>query len=102
MKVWLDDVRPKPPEYDAHVATAAHAIKLLASGVVTEISLDHDLGEAAAGTGYDVAKWMEAAAYNSQLKRIIWHIHSGNPVGVKNMQIALENADFYWDLENIE
>lgn len=35
------------------------AIELLRSGDVTEISLDHDLGDDERGTGYDVVLWIE-------------------------------------------
>ena len=35
------------------------AIKLLKTGQVEEISLDHDLGDAERGTGYDVVLWIE-------------------------------------------
>ena len=37
------------------------AIALLESGVVTKISLDHDLGDDNRGTGYDVVLWIEEA-----------------------------------------
>lgn len=30
-------------------------------GGVTELSLDHDLGDGACGTGYDVIVWIEEA-----------------------------------------
>ena len=39
----------------------AEAIELLKTGEVTEISLDHDLGDDVRGTGYDVVLWIEEA-----------------------------------------
>lgn len=94
-RVWLDDQRPMPEGYDTHVYTATEAINLLKSGAVTAISLDHDLGGPENGTGYDVAKWIEQAAY-SGAPRIEWQLHSSNPSGRANMRAALEQAEKFW------
>lgn len=96
MKIFLDDVRPCPDGYDAHVKTAQGAIDLIKNGNVSLISLDHDLGPDEAGTGYDVALFIEEAAYRKTIKPLHWQIHSANPVGIQNMRKALENADRYW------
>lgn len=96
MKVFLDDVRIMPDGYDIHVKTAKEAINLLRKGDVTLISLDHDLGPEEAGTGYDVASFLEEAAYRKAVPPLHWQIHSANPVGIQNMRKALQNADRYW------
>ena len=96
MKVWLDDERKMPVGFDIHLRTAAGAIEYLKTGKVTLISLDHDLGEEK-GTGYEVAKFIEEAAFNQELTRLSWEIHSANPVGRKNMEAALLNANLYWN-----
>lgn len=94
MKLWLDDVRVMPDDYDVWCRRAEDAIAILKSGiVVSEISLDHDLGLDIL-TGYDVAKWIEAAAY--ALKPIVWHCHSQNPEGKRRIEAAMHNADEYW------
>ncbi|HIJ87488.1 MAG TPA: hypothetical protein HPP97_07340 [Desulfuromonadales bacterium] len=95
MKIWLDDERPMPPGFDCHTKTAAGAIKLLAAGGVTAISLDHDLGDGA-GTGYEVACYIEQEAYNGRLSPVEVTIHSANPVGRNRMEIAIENAQLFW------
>lgn len=97
LHVWLDDLRPIRPGYNALAKTADEAIKLLKTGRVESISLDHDLGPPEAGTGYDVAQWIEEAAYHGKLQRLSWNIHSANPVGVNNMRQALTNADRFWN-----
>lgn len=97
VKIWLDDVREMPSEYDMHVRTAFEAIDLLRGGDVSDISLDHDLGDEGNGTGYDVAKWIEEQAFHQSLPRLIWRVHSQNTIGVKNMLAALRNADRFWD-----
>lgn len=97
MRIWLDDVREKPEGFDVHVKTAEEAIVLLGRGGVEEISLDHDLGSERSGeTGYFVAKWIEGAAFNGYLKPLKWAIHSANPVGRRNMEMALRKAEQYW------
>jgi hypothetical protein len=96
MKLWVDDIRPAPEEYDTAVATAKEAIDLLSTGTVTHISLDHDLGLPSAGTGYDIARWIETAAFEGKIPQLVWRIHSANPVGRVNMHVALSNADKYF------
>lgn len=110
LRVWLDDERPMPTGFDIHVRLATEAIRLIADGEVALISLDHDLGSEekatrwsdmfsrwlATGCGNDVAKFIEEGAYKGSIRKLKWRIHSANPVGVKNMTAALENADKYW------
>jgi len=97
LRLWLDDCRPLPADWDVMVQTAPEAIARLASGVVSAISLDHDLGPVEAGTGYDVARWIEEAAYGGVLPRLAWSLHTDDPVGRERMRAALVNADRYWD-----
>lgn len=94
MRVYLDDERSMPSNFDIKVKTADEAIELIQSGNVTEISLDHDLG--AEKTGYDVAKFIEQHAYNGGY-RFKTMIHTANPVGRKNILQALQNAEKYWN-----
>jgi hypothetical protein len=97
IKIWLDDERPMPGNYNTHVKTALEAIELLKQGRVTAISLDHDLGEPEAGSGYDVAKWIEEQAFHQkeQSPNLIVSIHTDNPVGRQNMKYAIQNAERY-------
>lgn len=94
MKVWLDDERPMPSDFNVHVKTASEAILLVRSGRVSEISLDHDLGEER--TGYDVAKFIEESAFNGTLSPLKVFVHSANPVGARNIQECAKNANKYW------
>ena len=59
-KIFLDDIRPTPKSW-LRVYWPDEAIDLLQAGHVTEISLDHDLGDDSRGTGYDVILWIEEA-----------------------------------------
>lgn len=60
MRVYLDDERITPDGW-VRVYWPDEAIKLLKTGAVDEMSLDHDLGDDERGTGYDVVLWIEEA-----------------------------------------
>jgi hypothetical protein len=95
--------------------SAARAIELLRTGEVVQVSLDHDLGmdghgqTAAgiilvrpveeAGTGYDVAAWIEEQAHAGALPPMLWAIHSANPVGRERIRQAMESAEKAWRRE---
>jgi hypothetical protein len=96
LKVWLDDVRSMPNDFDLHVKTADEAIKKLKTNQVSIISLDHDLGEEDSKTGYDVAKFIEKSAFEGSLDPLEIRIHSANPVGVNNMKMCINNAYRFW------
>jgi len=64
MKVYLDDERTTPEGW-TRTFTPKETIDLLKTRQVTELSLDHDLGDdAGIGTGYDVLLWLEEEMYN--------------------------------------
>jgi len=96
MRLWLDDIRPMPEGFDFHARTASEAIEKLKSGDVTSISFDHDIGEEAAGTGYDVAVWIEEQAFSGLINRLAWSVHSANLVGARKIEIAMRFADSHW------
>jgi hypothetical protein len=102
MMIWLDD------EFEArqswfpaadgwvHCRWPADVIAHLQTGLVTDLSLDHDLGEGSEyehpRTGADVVKWLEeqvmtGAWPHATLPRI--RIHSRNPVGRDQMKAGL-------------
>lgn len=95
IRLWLDDERPAPEGWLA-VRTAAEAIERLLTGAVIEVSLDHDLGEPSAGTGYEVACLIERAAAEGRLGPLCWRVHSANPVGRARMEAALRSAERWW------
>lgn len=111
MRVWLDDVRPMPEGFDLWVKNYYIMLGLLVSGNVAYISFDHDLGLLEGetkldpyNTGYQVAKTIEEWAYRYQnglekayLPPIGWEIHSANPVGRKNIELAMKSAERFWN-----
>src|SRR4051812_21260179 len=97
MRVWLDDKRPMPSDYDKHVMSAFEAIELVKTCKVTHIGLDHDLGdELLVGNGHMVSDFIEECAYCNVIPRLTWSIQSSNGPEVSRMSVALKRADKFW------
>ncbi len=99
MKVFLDDERPTPEGW-ARVYWPDEAIALLRQGGVTEISLDHDLGDDLRGTGDDVIAWIEEQVVLHGYVPPLIHVHSANPsarirmsAGIAAIQRRIGRAD---------
>jgi hypothetical protein len=90
MKVYLDDMRPTPAGW-VGVRWPEEAIKLLETGEVTELSLDHDLGDDERGTGYTVILWLEEAV---ALRRFVppeITIHTANASARQRMLLGVQS-----------
>jgi len=113
MKLWVDDYRPAPRGWRC-VRSVAAAKVYLEQGLVTDISLDHDMGACPACTtagrhigrmtrrrntfydycphvpsGYDLCTWMEQTG---RWPRASVRVHSANPVGAQRMLAVIERA----------
>jgi hypothetical protein len=93
MKVWLDDQKPAPKGW-RRARNYREALRLLKTGKVTFISLDHDIGRGK--SGYDVATWIEDQANAGTLKQLDWEVHSENPPGRYQIAQAMRSAERYW------
>jgi hypothetical protein len=69
------------------------AIALLQTSQVTEISLDHDLGDDDRGTGYDVLLWIEEAMRLRGFVPPRRHVHSANPAARVRMLAAMASIE---------
>jgi hypothetical protein len=59
---------------------------------VTELSLDHDLGDDSIGTGYDVLTWLEEQVHcHSFTPPPVIKVHSANPVAKQRMLAAIQS-----------
>lgn len=95
MKVFLDDVRPTPEGW-VRAYWPDEVIKLLQTGEVEHLSLDHDLGDDARGTGYDVLTWLEEEVVLQGFRPpAILQIHSDNGPGASRMRAAAESLKRY-------
>lgn len=98
MKIWLDDIRPMPDDYDVWVRKVFDCMYLLETGEVEHLSFDHDLGDyGSENSGYNLATWIESKAFDDELPRLTWDIHSQNPVGRDRIEAAMRSAERYWD-----
>jgi len=90
MKVYLDDERATPVGWK-RVYWPEEAIALLKTGEVTEISLDHDLGDDDKGTGYDVVLWIEEQVFNNGFIPPRMKVHSANSSARQKMEQGIAN-----------
>lgn len=88
MKIYLDDER-QTPEGWVRTYWPDEVIALLKAGGVTEISLDHDLGDDERGTGYDVILWIEEAVALDGFCPPLIHVHSANASAVEKMRAGV-------------
>lgn len=90
MKVFLDDERMTPPGW-VRAYWPEEVIKFLETCDVTVVSLDHDLGCDARGTGYDVILWIEEAVITRKFKAPAIFIHSANASARIKMELGVKN-----------
>ena len=88
MKVYLDDERLTPDGW-VRVFWPDQAIELLKTGAVSEISLDHDLGDDDRGTGYDVVLWIEEAVMTRDFVPPTMSVHSANSSARMKMELGI-------------
>lgn len=89
MKLFVDDKRDPPTEAWLIARDYMTAIMALETGLITIISLDHDLGDAK--TGYDVICWIEKQVRtNDFIPPKIMTCHSANPVGKTRIEQAIK------------
>jgi hypothetical protein len=88
MKVFLDDERATPEGW-TRVYWPLEAIRLLETGAVVEICLDHDLGDDTRGTGYDVVLWLEEAVALRGFRPPKIYVHSANSSARAKMEAGV-------------
>ena len=89
MKLYVDDIRIAPEGW-VQAWTAREAIEFLGTKTVTELSLDHDLGDVSEDTGYDIMKWIEVRVFHDEMPLPEIKFHTSNPAGRQNMQAAYD------------
>jgi len=58
---------------------------------VTEVSLDHELGDDDHSTGYDVILWIEEAVATQEFNAPIITVHSANSSARKKMELGIRS-----------
>jgi hypothetical protein len=92
MKVYLDDERIAPAGW-VQVRWPDEVIELLESGNVTDLSLDHDLGDDDRGTGYDVILWLEKAVAIRGFEPPRIKVHSANTSARIKMEAGIKSIE---------
>lgn len=88
VKIFLDDKRSTPEGF-VRCYWPDEVFKLLETGPVHLISLDHDLGDDERGTGDDVVTYLqEQLILNNRLPPAVT-IHSDNPSGCQKMWLGV-------------
>lgn len=102
MKIWIDDLRPMPEEFDKCFKSSYEAKDFLLRCALEDkkielISLDHDAGHYAIDGG-DYIKVLEYLEY---LKKVCktevctkFHIHTRNPVGAERMRQIIKSCNW--------
>ncbi len=91
----MDDERETPKGW-IRVYWPDEAIRLLQTNEVTEISLDHDLGDDERGTGYDVVVWIEEAVATRGFKPPVVTVHSANSSAREKMELGIASIERLW------
>jgi hypothetical protein len=90
MKIYLDDERPTPDRWIG-VRWPDEVIAHLETGLVTDVSLDHDLGDDERGTGYDVVLWLEEAVALRGFVPPRMSVHSANSSARLKMEAGIRS-----------
>lgn len=95
MKIWVDDLRELPKGYDIHLYTVDDTIAFIQEHLdeIELLDLDHDAGDyyEQGGDYIRILDWLEFEGISLPIS-----IHSGNPVGIKNMdRIIAKNGWTY-------
>lgn len=88
-KIWLDDIR-KAPEGYYHCKSVNEAIKIMQTNTISELHLDHDLGDYA-NDGGDAICLLDWCVEHNIYPKV--KIHTANPVGRANMERLVNR---YW------
>ena len=93
IRIFLDDERPTPAGYVRAYWPDEVIARLQSGAVVDEVSLDHDLGDDARGTGYDVLTWVEEQVATAGFVPPRLVVHSANPAAGMRMRAAIEQIN---------
>ena len=94
VKIYLDDIRTAPDGW-VRCHWPDEVIVYLRTGEVTELSLDHDLGDDLRGTGYDVLLWIEKEVREKNFTPPVMQVHSANGSARQRMEAAIASIQVY-------
>lgn len=96
MKIWVDDVRIAPDGY-IWCKSTNEALCLIVGNIndIELLDLDHDMGDTFGGDTIIILKELERKShrdnnFKTAVEKILFRLHSANPVGVENMRAILK------------
>lgn len=96
MKIWVDDIRPAPEGY-IWCQSTNEALRLLVPNIsdVEILHLDHDMGDTFGGDAIIILDELERKSHRDSnfaeaVSKIVFKLHSANPVGVANMRSIIQ------------
>jgi len=104
MKLYLDDqteeIRPTPPGW-RRCRWPSEVIHHLQTGLVEEISLDHDLGDKDSSVkenrreikGIDVLTWIQEQVFLTDFVPPKMNVHSDNGPGIRDMRNVIRRIE---------
>jgi len=92
MRVFLDDERATPSGW-IRAYWPDEVTALLKHGGITELSLDHDLGNDQRGTGCDVVVWVEEAVALRGFVPPRMIVHSANTSALSKMEAGIRSIE---------
>jgi hypothetical protein len=96
MKVYLDDAKPLDTEHSAddgwvRVMSVKEVITLLQTGMVTDLSLDNDLGDQDPfNEGWRILEWIQRHIEDGFIPPKIIKVHTSNVVRRPQMEAMIE------------
>ena len=100
MKIWVDDLRPAPEGY-IWCKSTNEALRLIVPNIekVKVIHLDHDMGDTFGGDAINILNELERKSHRSKdfsdaVIKIVFKIHTANPVGAANMKAIIEKNNW--------
>lgn len=100
MKIWVDDIRPMPEDFDVHCKTVWGFMDTVMQAdehniEIDLISLDHDAGDYfdCGGDYIECLKWLEEIKYIHGIDMCTkFYFHTGNPIGRENMRRIIKHC----------
>lgn len=106
IKIWVGDIREMPEDYTHLAYSTNYALQLIKDAYYynyeLKISLDHDAGKYVkqGGDYIKILERLEEMCYkdpnfrNYVRDKVIFHLHTANPVGRANMRRIIQKNDW--------
>lgn len=98
IRLWVDDEREKPPEYDVWAKSYHEALPILETQQVCVVSLDYELGPSGCYTGLDIIQWILDQTLQDKINNMSIYIHTKSIACGLKMHEIRSKIDQYWKM----